>query len=706
MAQEFSLEQLTKMGGKPVKAPATDAPAQEFSLAELQKMGPIKSVPMGELPFSNRFGLSFASNLEERRGYLDRQYPGVEFFDNDENLVKLPGENTPRYIDSPEANFTDVFDFGGDVPVIAGGLLGSVVGGAVGGPAAPLTGAAGLAVGAGAGEGVRKLLGHQIIGVPDKQTSQEKGEDIAMTGLLAPLLEMGSTSAIGGMKAVGSQAGGAVKKGLAKLGGLLKPVSDKVDDYLPGLKGGAKGTFDEMEQTMKNSTLNLPTELPQAAEVKMAESVLPDLHHKVSPIQKSMYSDKQTQTMVGALRQTPSKEGQALVRYEQAQKAELTSKLKTELEKLNGGKPPRLTPEETGQAVTEAANAIYNAEKKALKPVFDQIDGAPVRAAKSHLASLRMRIGNSFNYLKGVSFGPGGVVLPKYSAELGISRPNYALLSDAVSALNKPNLDVKGLRGIRETLRQSLDMNSQGAEVINQFRKGVLDHIVDIVEEVSPNVNVSQSMRRWAVNESNRDTFEKIVGGSLDSFGSKKAIPEKIISRMFNNTTAVKLAKEIFGPEQLNGFLSDYVAQSMSKFTDKGVFSPQQFSKWIKTQGPAVREAFVDNPQSLQRITGISDLMRLIPDAPPANPSGTAPVKTWIDILMSPQESAKDAAKGLIQSRSAKKQGKKLARDIEARASGRPPRTSKQRTSGLATASKAKGLIRDEIDKANKDTDE
>lgn len=702
MAQEFTLEQLQKMGGKPVAPAAAKSDAPEFSLEELQKMGPIKTVPMGELSASNRFGLSFASNQDERRGYLSRQHPGIEFFDNDDNVVKLPGDKSPRYVDSPDTNLSDLFDFGGDVPVVAGGLLG----GAVGSAAGPLAGTAGLAVGSGAGEGVRKFLGHQVLGVPDKQTSEEKGQDIAMTGLLAPLLEAGSTAAIGGVKAVGGAVGGAVKKGAAKLGGLLKPVTDRVDDYLPGLRGGARGTFEEMQQTMKNSTLNLPSGLPQAEEVRIAESVLPDLHHKVSPIQKSMYADKQTQTMIGSLRQTPSKEGQALVQYEQAQKAELTGKLKNELESLTGGKAPRLAAEESGQEIINSANKAYSAEKAALKPIFDQIDNAPVRAAKSHLASLRNRIGNSFTYLNGVRFGPGGVVLPKYSADLGISRQNYALLSDAVRALNKPNLDVKGLRGIRETLRQSMDMNSQGAQVLDQFRKGVLDHIVDIVDEVSPNVQVAQTMKKWAINESNRDTFEHIIGGSLDAFGAKKAIPEKILNRMFSNTTATKLAKNIFGPEKFNEFLADHVAQSMSKFTDRGVFSPQQFSKWIKTQAPAMREAFAQNPKALQRITGISDLMRLIPDAPPANTSNTAPVKTWIDLLMSPKETAVDATKGLIKSRSMKKQGKKLAQDIEARASGRPKRTAKQKTSGIATSSKTKGLIRDEIDKSNRESDE
>lgn len=658
--------------------------------------------PSGELPFGTRARLSFASGLDERQGLLKKLYPGIEFPEDEENnLVKLPGESNPRYIDDPKTSFTDVADFVGDLPVMAGGALGGGAGLLSGGP---LAGTLGLAVGSGAGEGVRKQIGHGLLGVPDAQSNIEKSQDIAMTGIAAPIFEAMAQPAVAGAKMVGKAASGLAKKGVAKVGGLLKPVTDAVEGYLPGLKGGAGNVFKDIENAIAQAEAKgVSVELPQLAEVEAAEKALPDLEYKVSPVQKSMYADKQTQDLVNALRVTPSKEGQALGQLEQLQKQELTGKMVDEVSGLSRGHVPRANPEDSGGALMDVVGSQYQGAKTALKPMFDAIDGAPVRAAKSHLASLRMMLGNTFSFLDGVTFGPGGIKLPPYSQKLGVSPKVYGLLKQTAKDLSDPKLTVRNLRAIRESLRQSVGPDDPGYTIVNNLRRGILDHLENIVSEVSPDLQVRSTFKSWAQNEAKKDAFEYMVGGSLDKNApiNLRAKPEKALERIFSSTSSVQAAQEMLG-ENFNQFLADYITQNAAKFTDKGVFSPQRFSSWLKTKAPMMRQAFKGNPQGLERINAITNLMRLIPDAPPGNPSGTAKTKTWIDLLLAP----KATTKGLLKDRQAAKQGSKIAKKIQEKISPQVKTKKGSSKSSAASASQTRGLIREKIDNQKDPKDE
>jgi hypothetical protein len=68
------------------------------------------------------------------------------------------------------------------------------------------------------------------------------------------------------------------------------------------------------------------------------------------------------------------------------------------------------------------------------------------------------------------------------------------------------------------------------------------------------------------------------------------------------------------------------MAQAMKSVTDveRGGFSSNKFFTFIKNKYPELEVAFKNNPQLLQEIRHWNTVMRILPDAPSVNPSGTA----------------------------------------------------------------------------------
>lgn len=652
---------------------AKTAPQKAFDPdAFIAKNKPVSGPPelLGELSVGDRMKRSFASGDAERKGLLQKDYPGIEFISD--NLVKLPGEGGARYIDDPKYTATDIADFAGDIPVVAGGIAGSLMGGIPG-----------LVAGTGLGESARKAMGRGLIGIENQRGLGGDLLDIAEAGVAAPLLEGAGNQIVAPAVRAAGQGVKAVKN---KVGGLIADASESLGGLLP--KKAMQG-FSQIEKAVAdaNKAGTMP-ELPTLQELNNAEKVLTDLQYPVSPIQKTMYQDKQSMDMVGALRKAPVKQGKALSDYEMLQKNELNQKLGETIQSLAPDHTPNVLPEESGNALINTVKASYKQTKKDLAPAFEMIQSAPLPPAQSRMASLRMRLGSEISELGDnfVTYGPGGTVIAPYNRAMGVSPKEYALVKDAVDAVSNPNLSIKQIQAVRESLRNEIAPNEAGYKMVGRLRKVMLDHIGDMVDETIPNAQVKNTFKSWAQNEARRDAVESILGGRLESFTNlEKPVAEKVLNNMFADTQNVQIMREALGPKEFAKFTTDYVTQLLARATDKGNLSSQGLSRVMKQKAPVLREAFRGNEAGLQRLQAIVDLMRIVPDAPPANPSGTATTKSWLDIITKPRE----AAAGLLKSRGERRAGKKLAEEIEKRAGVEK----KRRTTG------AKGLILDRIRK-------
>ena len=85
-------------------------------------------------------------------------------------------------------------------------------------------------------------------------------------------------------------------------------------------------------------------------------------------------------------------------------------------------------------------------------------------------------------------------------------------------------------------------------------------------------------------------------------------------------------------PKEFNELLANHLAEQKALATDKGVFSSNKFASQIKRNQDALNAAFEGNDlRKLEQIKDYVDAMRIMPDAPSINPSGTA--KTLMGIL-------------------------------------------------------------------------
>jgi hypothetical protein len=212
------------------RAPATDEGFDPDKFLGPDEFDPDKflaapSEPQGELSGTDRVGLGFMSGEDERRRYIQQKHPGAKFGKwKDQDVVFLPGEKSPRYVDDPKLTWNDAADFVGDIPGMVGGLVGSAAG-SVAGPAGTVVGAG---VGAATGEAGRKAIGRKyFLGEDAYQPDKLKGDliDVGISGAAGSGGQVVSNAAVGylgrraaqkGLEAIGKEHGPEGRRGRAR----------------------------------------------------------------------------------------------------------------------------------------------------------------------------------------------------------------------------------------------------------------------------------------------------------------------------------------------------------------------------------------------------------------------------------------------------------------------------------------------------------
>jgi hypothetical protein len=392
-------------------------------------------------------------------------------------------------------------------------------------------------------------------------------------------------------------------------------------------------TFQDIAAKVESSKAKgMSTELGSKSELERVEKALPDLDHKILPAQKEAYNDKNTYDILKTFRELPTPEAKAFVEYEQLQKVEAAKKLRNEVETLHPDLSPDLTT--AGERASAVVLNRYHELRKAAGQVFDKFHAIGVDP-EEHMVQLTERIGNSVPSLKpyiqledgGLGGLPGKATLAPYNSKMGISQNAYNLVGKVINDLNDGRATVPEMQAQREYLRNSIDPLSKDAHVIGKVRSAMLDHIQDVIESQAPDLKgvVRPTFKHYAMNEQRLDQMERTLGGSLHDHATftKAVKSERVLDRIFANTNSVRLAKQTFGKEEFNKVLGDYLNTLIARATDKGGLSSQKLASLLRKNDPMLREAFKESPQFLERIRALTDFMRLVPDAPTPNPSGT-----------------------------------------------------------------------------------
>lgn len=499
----------------------------------------------------------------------------------------------------------------------------------------------GLAFGAG------QVANEAALGDPDL-TAESATAQIGLSGVLAG----GFGAALG---ATGETAG-LLKSKLfpseLKKTALAEAIASKTADTAanaeapvvpPTAPGIAPSSLEELEARVKGA--NLPegtSELPSKQALLEASHELSDLQYPAHAVQVESLNDPRARDVYKTFLEGGSDEAKTMRAYESLQKREGVEKLHSTIDSIAPTHTPTADPVRAGNDLIDAFKAQYETEKKELAPLFKQFDDAavnPIVEPEKMVRLLEDAVPGAENYI-GVK--DDKFRLAPYRSTMPFSRTAYESMKDVVEAANDPELTIGGLRNLRESMRDKVNFLSAPREAsqISSMRKSLMDYIETEIAKSNPELEVRDAFRRYAVNEEKRATIERIVGGSIHPAAdfSKAIRPEDVVDRLFGNTVAISASKDVLG-DQFNKALASYLKIQADRVTDsaKNGFSSAKFASFLKRKEPELAAALAEKPQMLNRLQALADFMRILPDSPSVNPSGTA--KT-LNILQSAQKVA------------------------------------------------------------------
>ncbi len=388
-------------------------------------------------------------------------------------------------------------------------------------------------------------------------------------------------------------------------------------------------SLNEVAGAVKANVHLMPQDLPSGGRLKEVVEDLPDLQFKPHNLQYESLKDKQARDYYKTYLEGQSPESKALSDYEALQKNEAKTKLDQTISDLSPGYKPVAEPVQAGENLVESFSKQYKTEKEALSPLFKQFDeiaGNKNIGGFNSLMKLHEVFPSIGDYLN--ADANGVFQLAKYKPAMPFSKNTYGAIKDLVSAANEDGLTLSGLRNIRESMRDRLTLAAGPRDEmqIGGIRKVLMDEMGESVAKLAPDLNVRDTFKRYAQNEEKRALIEKIMGGSINERASfsKTIKPEDVLNKIFSSTVSVKAARELLGPE-FSKTVADYLAMNRAKVTDevKNGFSSNKFSSFLKGKNPELAEALSETG-SLKRINSLTDYMRILPDSPSINPSGTA----------------------------------------------------------------------------------
>lgn len=447
-------------------------------------------------------------------------------------------------------------------------------------------------------------------------------------------------------------------------------------------------SIEDVERIVKNSTLpNFPTELPQRQALETSSQIIgSDSEFPATKLQMQSLSDPHTRDLYKTFLESGSDQAKTMQQFESLQKSEGVHKISKMIDELSPEAKITADPVKSGEEVVKGFTTQYEAEKAALKPAFDAFNDVSLNEIADKQAivdRLEASIPSANEYLKVTG---EGLELTPYKAKMPFSRTTYSAMKDLVETLNEPTVTLSDLRNVRETMRDGVNWLSapRDAAQISTLRKSLMDFMEEQAQKHIPDLELRDAFKRYAVNEESRSTIERILGGSISDKASlaKEIKPEDILDKIFSNTVSVKAAKEVLGQKEFDKALASYLKLKTDQVTDlaKNGFSSNKFGSFLAKKDAELTVALSERPEVLSRLNAWTDKLRILPDSPSVNPSGTAKtlknlgllerVKQLGDILH-PVDSAKKMAGEALQGYASKVEQKRLAGVIDSVLSGK-----------------------------------
>jgi len=479
--------------------------------------------------------------------------------------------------------------------------------------------------------------------ISDKpEDASQVAKDVISHSLLSGIVGAGLGAAVGKISPLWS----------AKEGSIAQEALEKAQNDAAGATAGpipaestpisAKPPTSVAEIQEAVSKAALPTEaveLPQKqalidAEKRLAEKSKYPAHE----LQTQSLENKNIRDQYGIFKESGTKEAQSLLNYEALQKREAVEGVKKAVEAIS----PNPTSDATkgGRKAIELLRDSYTKAKDGLEGFFEQFDDVatnPVRYAGEVTGILEKAIPGIEDHLS-FSGIDGKVTLDPWRSTMPFTKETHEAAQQVLNAINEENLTLGKIRNARGNLDQYINYITGSAKTnaeVSRLKSSLMSFIENEAQKIAPELPVRDSFRAYAINEQNRETLERILGGKLFGEGvlGREIVAEDALRKIFATSVTTQAAKDIAGEKQFNSILADYLSQAMESVTDRerNGFSSNKFATFLKNKGPELETALADKAALLQEIRDWTTKMRILPDAPSVNPSGTA--KTLMGLM-------------------------------------------------------------------------
>lgn len=401
-------------------------------------------------------------------------------------------------------------------------------------------------------------------------------------------------------------------------------------------KTGVQPTsLEEIQNQVNASKANgLSTELPSKEALQSAISRV-EMEHPIHPMQLESLNSQADRDAYQIQKEFP--EGRSLQDKETLQKNELTNKTDQTINDVAGTEDVTANKLEGGNQANKYFTDQYQNEKEAAGKLVGEAKSIDTQGV-DHLHGVSNAMIESNPELgKMLQVTQKGVTVKPYNTGMGFTEQTHTAIKKAIDALQENPQDFKTLFNVRKGLGNNVNLLASDkdtpSEILN-LKKTFMDYMQNVVGEHAPQLR--EPFKRYAINEQNRNVIEKIFGASVGNAENgikSKVNPETIIDDMFSDSSSIDAAKKLLPKEKYNHLLGNWISQAREAATDleTNVFSSKKFATFLKKKAPQLETAFSDNPEQLQRLHDLTTIAKIIPDAAPVNPSGTA--KTIIGAL-------------------------------------------------------------------------
>jgi len=394
-------------------------------------------------------------------------------------------------------------------------------------------------------------------------------------------------------------------------------------------KGIQNASLMELQHRMEQA--GAISDLPSKSSLQSAINRI-EMKQPVHPIQLSSFDSQAARDQYQILKEMPG--GEVLQKYEHAQKGELIAKTDEAIQNLAKNEKVTANKIEGGNQASKYFTDQYQAEKKEAGKLVNeakQLDTEGMDHLTGVVDAMKTAVPEVNNMIEA---SEAGIKVLPYKTSMGVSKQTYGAIKDAIRSLQDNPQKFSDLFNIRKGLENDVNIFKSDDLTRSQIM-GLKSAMMDYMQNMAT-PDLREGFRRYAINEQQREVIEKIFGASVGNpeFGAiAKTTPETVINDIFADSASINAAKNILPKEKYDHLLGNWIAQAKAAATDPEtqIFSSRKFASFLNTNAPELETAFSDNPQGLQRIRDLTTIMKVLPDAPSVNPSGTG--KTLVGYL-------------------------------------------------------------------------